>query len=115
MSHMKPKSISRSYLLLLLSLFAACASTPPATQPAAKGAAPASLPREIATPVSESGPASIEARLAPKQDSEMLLHFTVQSDGKVQGAGLASGSLGADTDAAVLAAFSALHFLPYQK
>lgn len=112
---MSPLRLKSRLLPLLLSvLLAACSgAAPKAGSGAAK--AGAEVPTLIATPVSESGPASIEARLAPKQDSEVLLRFTVTADGKVQGAKFVLSELPEDTGGAVLAAFSALRFLPYQK
>lgn len=102
----------KSPLLILAAvlLLAACASSPPAPIP--KPAAP-HVPLLIATAVDDSAPASIEARLNSKDDSQMLLRFTVTAEGKVQDASVLMSKLPQDTDAAVLAAFSALRFRPY--
>jgi TonB family protein len=99
--------------LLILSgiLLSACAVSPPSPLP--KAAAPP-VPLLIATPVDDSGPASIEARLNPKDDSQMLLRFTVAADGKVQDALVLMSKLSEETDTAVLAAFRGLSFRPYE-
>lgn len=98
--------------ILLAGLLAACAASPPAPTP--KPAAP-SVPLLIATPEDDSAPASIEARLNPKDDSQMLLRFTVAVDGSVQDAAVLMSKLPPDTDTAVLAAFRELRFRPYQE
>jgi len=104
-----------SVLLLLSGLLAACAGAPkpvpPAPAPAVEPEPNASL--LIATPVSESGPASIEARVMVKQDSRLVLRFTVLPDSSVQGVSVVYGTPPDDTGGAVVAAFSALHFRPY--
>ena len=104
---MKSPLLIQSGVLLL----AACAASPPA--PTSKPAAP-SVPLLIATPADDSATASIEARLNPKDDSQMLLRLTLASDGKVQDASVLMSKLPEDTDAAVLAAFKALRFRPYE-
>jgi TonB family protein len=112
---MRHSPLKSRLLLLPCVLLAACAGAPPSPGTPPAGKAVAAVPTLVATPLSESGPASIEARLAPKQDSEVLLRFTVKADGKVQGAKFVLSELPEETGSAVLAAFSALHFLPYQK
>jgi TonB family protein len=102
----------KSPLLILAGiLLSACAASPPASLP--KAAAPV-VPLLIATPMDDSGPASIEARLNPKDDSQMLLRFTVTADGKVQDAAVLMSKLPEETDTAVLAAFRGLSFQPYE-
>ncbi|MGE5625922.1 MAG: energy transducer TonB [Bacillota bacterium] len=93
-------------------LLAACAAAPPPA-PAPKPAAP-SVPLLIATPQDDSAPAALEARLTTKNDSQVLLRFTVQEDGKVRDARVLMSKLPEDTTAAVVGAFSVLRFKPYQ-
>lgn len=103
-------------LPLLCGLLAACASTPkppPAPAPA-PGAEPQPSPSlMIGTPVNESGPASIEARVMVKQDSRLVLRFTVQTDGSVQAVSIVYGTPPDDSGSAVLKAFMAVQFKPY--
>ena len=75
--------------------------------------AAASVPLLIATPESDSAPASLEARLNPKSDSQVLLRFGVTQEGKVQDPVVLMSMLPGDTTAAVVGAFSALRFKPY--
>jgi TonB family protein len=112
---LESRLLPRASAAVLLTLLVACAATPPHEGTPSIQADTTAVPALIATPVSESGPASIEARLAPKQDTKMTLRFTVKADGSVQDASVASSELPPDTSAAVLAAFSALRFLPYLK
>lgn len=91
-------------------LLAACAGAPkPAVQVPAKPA----VPLMIASPVDDSAPASLEARLSETDDSQMLLRFEVQPDGSVQAVTALMSKLPDETGKAVLAAFSGLHFRPY--
>ena len=109
---MHPKSRNR-FLPLLCGLLTACASAPPpAPTPAASPTQPAAS-LLIGTPVKESGPSSIEARVMVKQDSRLVLRFTVQPDGSVQGVDIVYGAPPDGTGDAVLKAFSALHFKAY--
>ncbi len=112
---LESRLLPRLSAAVLLTLLVACASTPPHEGTSSTQAGATAVPTLIATPVSESGPASIEARLAPKQDIKMTLRFTVEPDGSVRGASVVSSELPPDTSAAVLSAFSALRFLPYLK
>lgn len=106
------RSALKSRLSILSGLLlAACATPPPAAPPKL---ATRDRPLLIATPEDDSAPASLEARLNPKDDSQMLLRFTVAADGKVQDAVVLMSRLPQDTDAAVLAAFRGLRFRPYQ-
>lgn len=89
-------------------LLAACAAAP---KP--KPTPPPPVPLMIASPLEESGPASLEARLAVKEDSQMLLRFEVQPDGSVRDVTALMTKLPDDTTAAVLAAFGGLRFRPY--
>jgi TonB family protein len=98
----------------LCGLLAACASAPKAPMAASTPPAQPSVPALIATPVNDSAPASIEARVPVQQDAFMLLRFTLQPDGRVQGAEILSSELPEDTSNAVLGAFGALHFRAYE-
>lgn len=102
-------------LLLLCGLLAACAVTPrpPPATPAAPAEPQPGANLLIATPVNESGPASIEARVMVKQDSRMVLRFTVQPDGTVHDASIVYGVPPDESGDAVLKAFSAIPFKPY--
>lgn len=91
-------------------LLAACAGAP---KPAAQAPAKPNVPLMIASPADESAPASLEARLSVKDDSQMLLRFEVQPDGSVQSATALMSKLPDETGTAVLAAFSGLRFRPY--
>jgi len=71
------------------------------------------VPLLIATPDNDSAPASLETRLNPKDDSQVLLRFRVSTDGKVEEPAVLMSKLPADTTAAVVSAFSALRFRPY--
>ncbi|HEX2668935.1 MAG TPA: TonB family protein [Gammaproteobacteria bacterium] len=111
--HPKPRHLLAAFCALL----AACAAgpKPPAPPPSGTAGSFPTVRLMIATPVDEAGPASIEARLSPKDDSQVLLRFTLQPDGRVQEASVLTSRLPEDSEAAVLAAFSALRFLPYLK
>ena len=102
-------------LLLLCGLLAACAvapkAPPPAPVPNAEPQPGANL--LIATPVNESGPASIEARVMVKQDSRLVLRFSVRPDGGVQDASIVYGVPPDDSGSAILKAFAAIPFKPY--
>jgi len=91
-------------------LLAACAGT---SKPAAQAPASPSVPLMIASPVDESAPASLEARLTVSDDSQMLLRFEVAPDGRVQSLTALMSKLPDETGKAVLAAFSGLSFRPY--
>src|SRR5690348_1839824 len=97
--------------LLTALLLAACGSPRPKEPPPPPSTA--SVPLLIATPESDSAPASLEARLNPKSDSQVLLRFGVTPEGKVQDPVVLMSMLPADTTAAVLGAFSVLRFKPY--
>jgi TonB family protein len=102
----------QSGLAVACVLLSACAATPPpAAAPAAPVPAPA--PTLLATPVSEAGPAGLSARVTQVADNQMLLRFTVLADGAVQAPQVVMSTLPADTQAAVLPAFSLLRFKPY--
>ncbi|HEY1772029.1 MAG TPA: TonB family protein [Gammaproteobacteria bacterium] len=98
----------------LCGLLAACASAPKAPTTGSAPAAQPSVPALIATPVNDSAAASIEARVPVQQDAFMQLRFTVQPDGRVQGAEILSSELPEDTSNAVLGAFGALQFRAYK-
>lgn len=90
-------------------LLAACARPrPPAAPPP-----PPPVPLMIASPVDDSAPAALEARLAVNEDSQMLLRFQVQPDGSIQGVTSLMSKLPTDSANAVLAAFAGLRFKPY--
>ncbi|HSN18173.1 MAG TPA: TonB family protein [Gammaproteobacteria bacterium] len=102
-------------LPLLCGLLAACASAPKLPPPSS---APSVVPQPsasllIATPVNESGPASIAARVMAKEDSRLVLRFTVQPDGQVQDPSIVYGVPPDDAGAAVVKAFAAIQFKPY--
>lgn len=102
-------------LPLLCGLLAACASAPKAP-PAPPTAATEPQPGAnllIATPVNEYGPASLSARVMVKQDSRLVLRFTVQPDGEVQNPSIVYGAPPDDSGTAILRAFSAIPFKPY--
>ncbi len=109
---MLPK-LKSSLIPLLCGLLAACATGPKATSTATAPASQPSVPALIATPVNDSGPTSIEARVPVQQDAFMLLRFMVQPDGSVQGTEIMSSELPEDTSNAVLGAFTALKFQAY--
>lgn len=102
----------RTLLACLTALLAACAGAPP---PKPAPTPTPAVPLLIATPMDESAPAALEARLTPKDDSQVLLRFTVEPDGRVQGTQVQMSKLPDDTTAAVVGAFGALRFRPYQQ
>lgn len=97
-------------LLAASCLLAACAAPPP-KPPAAPPAPPEHL--YIASPVDESAPASLEARLTVPEDSQVLLRFELEPDGSVRSPTVLMSKLPPEDGDAVLAAFSGLHFRPY--
>lgn len=99
-------------LLVACCLSAACAGHP--AKPAATPPPP-SVPLLIASPADESAPAALEARLTVAEDSQVLLRFEVQADGSVQGVMPLMSQLPQASSDAVLAAFSGLHFRPYNE
>lgn len=102
-------------LPLFCGILAACAVAPkpPPAAPVPPAEPQPSSSLMIATPVSESGPASIEARVMVKQDSRLVLRFTVQPDGSVLDPSIVYGTPPDETGGAVLKAFAALQFKPY--
>jgi TonB family protein len=74
---------------------------------------PAPVPTLIATPLDETRPLSLSARITDPGDNQMLLRFTVTTDGAVQSPQVVMSTLPADTQAAVLPAFSVLRFKPF--
>lgn len=106
------RSFPRPAVALLIAALTACAPGPRAgTGTAAAPATP--TPALIATPRSEAGPASLEARVTSAGDSEIMLRFMATPDGSVQQAAIVETTLPPDTAQAVLAAFATLHFRPY--
>lgn len=91
-------------------LLAACAGAP---KPAAQAPVKPTVPLMIASPADESATASLEARLTETENSQMLLRFEVEPNGRVQSATVLMSKLPDETDKAVLAAFSGLRFHPY--
>lgn len=104
-SPLKPSLCLLSGLLLV-----ACASAPPP-----KPAAPKPLPVRVASPVDASAPVGLAARLPTGDGGQMLLRFTVDSVGAVRDASVVMSQLPGDDTAAVLAAFSGLHFKPWRE
>lgn len=96
-------------LLAACGLLAACAA---AHNPPPPVAAPP-VPLLIASPVNESGPSALEARLTVTEDGQMLLRFEVEPDGSVQKTTVLMSKLSPENTAAVTAAFSGLRFHPY--
>jgi len=93
---------------VLCGLLMACGSAPPpATAPK-----PA-VPLMIASPENESAPASLEARVTQAANSQVLLRFSVETDGQVKDVRATLDMLPPDTSAAVLAAFASLRFRPF--
>lgn len=96
-------------LLAACGLLAACAASPKvSTLPPAPP-----VPLLIASPVSDSAPTALEARLTVTEDSQMLLRFEVEPDGSVQKTTVLMSKLSPDNTAAVTAAFAGLRFRPY--
>lgn len=95
-------------LLAACGLLAACASAPKPVPPPVP-----TVPLLIASPVTESAPSALEARLAVTEDSQMLVRFEVEPDGSVQKTTVLMSKLSPENTAAVTAAFSGLRFRPY--
>lgn len=104
------KTLKSGLALAVCILLAACATSRP---PPAQTPPPAPVPLLIASPVDDSVPASMEARLTVNEDSQMLLRFEVQPDGSIKDVTTLMSKLSPENGSAVLAAFAGLHFKPY--
>lgn len=89
-------------------LLGACAGPKPSVAPPTPP-----VPLMIASPVSDSAPADLEARVSVNEDSQMLLRFEVQPDGSIKDPTVLMSKLPDETGSSVLAAFGGLHFRPY--
>ena len=67
----------------------------------------------IASPGNDAAVATLEGRLPEASDSQALLRFSLSPEGTVADASVVMSQLNADTQAALLTAFSGLHFKPY--
>lgn len=100
-------------LALSCACLAACASAPVTPKAVVAPSAPKALPVMIASPANDAAVAALEGRLAEISDSQALLRFRVSPEGTVADASVVMSQLNADTQAALLTAFSGLHFKPY--
>ena len=103
--------MKRSLILVIGASLAACAGAPPSLEPSG----PKPMPVSIASPVDASAPEGLAARLPTGDSGQMLLRFTVDAAGTVRDASVAMSQLPVDDSAAVLAAFSGLHFKPWRE